>query len=250
MKNEMVIPNNKQTPTTQIVLDREQRSWWNSLTEGQRKTIVSFAIALGISVVAFIAIKYASNKIKDAVSSNAESNSFGESSHATWAKQLKMAFDNDGWWGTDEGAIRRVLLAMPSQEDFEKVQSQYKKIYKGRNLIQDMTDELQTTEYNEMLAILQSKPLKAKDSNGARIYDPHGWATRLYNAMSIYYMGFIPGTDEDAILAVFNEMQTQKEFSDTKEAYQSMYGTSLVTDLDGDLDWSMDWRAIINKKGA
>lgn len=248
MKNERIISKNSQTPTTQIVLDREQQSWWNSLTEGQRKTIVSFSIALGISIVAFIAIKFASNKIRNVIANNVESNSFGESNHATWAKQLKMAFDNDGWWGTDEGAIRRVLLSVPSKEDFTKIQSQYKKLYKGRNLIEDMTDELKTTEYNEMLAILQSKPDKARDATGGRIYDPHGWATRLYNAMSIYYAGFIPGTDEEAITTVFNEIQSQKEFEDTKDAYQSMYGSSLETDLDGDLEWSMDWRAIINGK--
>lgn len=246
----MVISKNSQTPTTQIVLDREQQSWWNSLSDGQRKTIVSFAIALGISVVAFIAIKFASNKIRNAIASNTESNSFGESNHATWAKQLKMAFDNDGWWGTDEASIRRVLLSVPSKEDFTKVQSQYKKLYKGRNLIKDMTGELKTTEYNEMLAILQSKPEKARDAVEGRIYDPHGWATRLYNAMSIYYAGFIPGTDEEAIMAVLNEIKTQKEFEDIKDAYQSMYGSSLETDLDGDLDWSMDWREIINKKDA
>ena len=250
MKNEMIISKNNQTPTTQIVLDRKQQSWWNSLTEGQRKTIVSFSIALGISVVAFIAIKFASNKIRNAIANNTESNSFGESNHATWAKQLKMAFDNDGWWGTDEPAIRRALLAVPSKEDFSKVQTQYRRLYKGRNLIEDMTDELKTTEYNEMLAILQSKPEKARDVKGGRIYDPHGWATRLYNAMSIYYMGFIPGTDEEAIKAVFNEIQTKQEFEDTKDAYQSLYGTSLEADLDGDLDWSMDWRAIINQKDA
>lgn len=246
----MVIAKNRQTPTTQIVLDREQRSWWNSLTDKQRNTIVSFAIALGISVVALIVIKFASHKIRNVIANNAENNSFGESNHATWAKQLKMAFDNDGWWGTDESAIRRVLIAVPSKEDFLKVQSQYRKLYKGRNLIEDMTDELKTTEYNEMLAILRSKPEKAKDAVSGRIYDPHGWATRLYNAMSIYYAGVIPGTDEEAILTVFSEIKTKQEFEDTKEAYQSMYATSLEDDLDGDLDWSMDWRAIINQKEA
>jgi hypothetical protein len=207
-------------------------------------------MVLGISVVGFITIKFASSKIREAVANNAENSSFGESDHTTWAKQLKMAFDNDGWWGTDEKAIRRVLLAIPSKEDFKKVQTQYRKLYKGKNLIVDMTDELQTPEYNEMLAILQAKPEKAKDAVEGRIYDPYGWAKRLYNAMSIYYGGIIPGTDEDAILTAFSEMKTQKEFSDTKEAYQSLYNTSLTEDLDGDLDWSMDWRAIINKKVA
>jgi hypothetical protein len=249
MKNQtniQTIPQNQ--PVTNIVLDKEKQSWWNSLTDKQRQAIVSFAIILGISVVSVIAIKFASNKIRNIVANNAENSSFGEKQHSTWAKQLKMAFDNDGWWGTDENAIRQVLRAIPSQEDFQKVQTAYRKLYKGRNLIEDLTDELKATEFNEMLAILQSKPERARDAKEGAIYDPHAWAKRLYNAMSIYYAGIFPGTDEDAILAVFSEMPSKKAFQDTEQAYQSLYAVSLADDLDGDLDWSMDWRAIINKK--
>lgn len=226
----------------------EQRSWWGSLTQKQRDAIIWTAIALGISILALIAIKFASHKFKTVAASHEQDQSFGEDLHATWAKQCKLAFDNDGWWGTDESALRKVIIAIPSQEDFEKVQQSYKKLYKGRNLVEDMTDELKTTEYNEMLAILSSKPKKAKDATGAPIYNPQAWATRLYNAMSIYYGWIFPGTDEDAILAVFAEMPSKKAFSDTKQAYYVQYGVSLEDDLDGDLDWSMDWRSIIAKK--
>jgi hypothetical protein len=255
MKNETNIPaisQNQMTtpPVTNIVLDKEKKSWWNSLTDKQRQIIVSFSIVLGISVVSVIAIKFASAKVKNIVANNEENSSFGEKEYSTWAKQLKMAFDNDGWWGTDENAVRQVLRAVPSQEDFHKVQASYRKLYKGRNLIEDLTDELKATEFNEMLAILQAKPKKAKDVKEGVIYNPHAWATRLYNAMSIYYAGIFPGTDEDAILAVFSEMNSRQAFEDTKQAYQSLYSVSLEDDLDGDLDWSMDWRAIINKKGA
>lgn len=249
MKNEIMIPNSvPQVPTTQIVLDQQKRTWWNSLTEKQRKVIVSFAITLGISVTALIAIKFVSNKYKNAIAKKEESSSFGDDQYATWAKRLKMAFDNDGWWGTDEVAVRRVLIEIPSQEDFQKVQTSYRKLYKGRNLVEDLTGELKATEYNEMLAILQSKPKRAKDVTGQPIYDPHGWAVRLYNAMSIYYVGFIPGTDEEAIKAVFTEMPSQRAFLETAQVYESMYSAKLEDDLDGDLDWTMDWRAIIKKK--
>lgn len=244
-----MIPQNYQRPTTQIVLDQDKRSWWNSLTEKQRQAIVSFSIILGISVVALIAIKFATSQVREVIKNKEESESFGDDKHATWAKQLKMAFDNDGWWGTDENAVRQVLRAIPSQEDFIKVQASYRKLYKGSNLIEDMTDELKATEYNEMLAILSSKPAKAKDvQKGGAIYDPHGWARRLYNAVSIYYVGFIPGTDEDAIKAVFMEMPSQKAFKETAQVYESLYGETLAGDLDGDLDWTMDWRSIIAKK--
>ena len=249
MKNEtniQTIPQNQ--PVTNIVLEKEKQSWWNSLTEKQRQGIVSFSVVLGISIVSVIAIKFASTKIRNIVANNEENNSFGDKQHSTWAKQLKMAFDNDGWWGTDENAIRQVLRAVPSQEDFQKIQTSYRKLYKGRNLIEDLTDELKATEFNEMLAILQAKPERARDAKEGIIYNPHAWATRLYNAMSIYYAGIFPGTDEDAILSVFSEMNSQKAFNDTKQAYQSLYSTSLEDDLDGDLDWSLNWREIINKK--
>ena len=249
MKNEVMIPQNSQAPTTRIVLDQDKRSWWNSLTEKQRQAIVSFAIILGVSIVALIAIKFATSQVREVIKNKEENTSFGDDKHSTWAKQLKMAFDNDGWWGTDENAVRQVLRAIPSQEDFTKVQSSYRKLYKGSNLIEDMTDELKATEYNEMLAILSSKPAKAKDAKkGGAIYDPHGWARRLYNAVSIYYAGFIPGTDEDAIKAVFMEMPTRKAFIETAQVYESLYGDTLAGDLDGDLEWTMDWRSIIAKK--
>lgn len=247
MKNEVMIQPKQQQPTTQIVLDQEKRSWWNSLTDKQRHAITSLAIVLGISVVAVIAIKFASNQVREAIANKEENNSFGSKDHATWAKQLKNAFDNDGWWGTDEVAVRQVLRAIPSQEDFQKVQTSYRKLYKGANLIEDMTSELKTSEFNEMLAIVQAKPQKAKDA-GSPIYDPHGWAKRLYSALDYAWLGLFWGTDEDAVLAVFSEIPTQKAFNETAQVYANMYGTSLADDLDGDLDWTMDWREKIKKK--
>lgn len=239
---------NQNTPAqTKIVLDNQKQGWWSSLTDGQRQMIVTLAIVLGISVTALIAIKFASNQVRKVVSNKEENQSFGEDKHATWAKQLKMAFDNDGWWGTDEASVRRVIRELPSKEDFKKVQVSYRRLYEGQNLIKDLTDELKATEFNEMLAILQSKPDR-DNGDASPIYDPYAWAKRLYNAMSIYYAGFIPGTDEEAIQAVFSELPSQAAFIDTAQAYQILYGTSLETDLDGDLDWSMDWRAIISKK--
>jgi hypothetical protein len=249
MSNEIILSKqNPQVPDMPIVLDKNQRTWWSSLTEKQRDIIVSFALILGISVVSLITIKFARSKIQNLIANQTENNSFGNDQYATWAKQLKMAFENNGWWGTDEQAIRQVLVEVPSKEGFRKIQVAYRKLYKGKNLIEDMTGELKSTEFNEMLAILQSKPEKTRDAKEGFIYDPNGWAKRLYNAMSIYYMGIFPATDEDAIRAVFREMTNQQAFVETATAYQILYGNKLEEDLDGDLNWTMDWRAILEKK--
>jgi hypothetical protein len=87
------------------------------------------------------------------VANREEKKSFEDGTPATYAKQIKMAFENDGWWGTDTEKLRSTLRDIPSKQVFAKVQESYKKLYNS-NLISDMSDELQTTEYNEMLQII------------------------------------------------------------------------------------------------
>ena len=93
------------------------------------------------------------------VANREEKKSFEDGTPATFAKQIKMAFDNDGWWGTDTEKLRSTLREIPSKQVFLKVQESYKKLYNS-NMITDMSDELQTTEYNEMLQIIAQKPDK------------------------------------------------------------------------------------------
>jgi hypothetical protein len=243
-----VSPSTKAIP---VQLDREKQSWWNSLSEKQRQAITSIAIVMGVSVASIILIKFIHNKYQDIRANQAERGSFvGNNKHDVWGKQLEMAFENDMifGWGTKEELIRKVFIAIPSKEDFKKVQQSYENLTKGEILDTRLAKELRITEYREMQAIIDAKPLKAKDA-GAVIYDPYNWAKRLYNAMSLYYLGIFPATDEDAIKAVFAEMPSKKAFEDTKVAYQAEYQASLEDDLDGDLYWTLDWRAIVQGLG-
>lgn len=214
----------------------ENQSWWSSLPPKQRNLISGFAIALGISLVAAVAIYFGVNTVRKQVAKVEESKSLGASNHATWAKQIKNAFDNDGWWGTDEVLLRNTLREIPSKEDFKKVSVSYKKLFTGRSLVQDMTSELKTTEYNEMLAIISAKPEKASDAKkGIVSYDPHSWAKRINAAVSYAWLGLMWGTDEEAITAVFLEFPTQQAYHDTASVYKDMYGVTLMEDLEGDL---------------
>jgi len=234
--------------TTNIVLDSHQRSWWNSLTDGQRRFVASASIVLGVSLITLIAFYFAQRQVKKIQAEKQQTVSFGKDKHATWAKLFKQAFDNDGWWGTDVPLVRSTMRSIPSKEDFSKVQVSYKKMYKGANLITDLSDELTKEEYQEMLAIKNSKPSAAKGSEGVKIYDPTGWAKRIHAAVSYTWFGFMPGTDEEAIEVVFQEFPTKKAFYETAKVYRKLYATSLVGDLDGDLDYSLDWRALLKKK--
>jgi hypothetical protein len=182
------------------------------------------------------------------VTNREEKKSFEDGTPATYAKQIKMAFDNDGWWGTDTEKLRSTLREIPSKQVFTKVQESYKKLYNS-NMIADMSDELQTTEYNEMLQIIGQKPDKTggKLTSATTSYD--GWAKRLKAASDKSY-GFLPGTDENAIKAVFNEMPNQKAFIMTGVLYNKLYGSNMMTDLKSELEmWEYnDYMKIILSK--
>ncbi|MBL4862073.1 MAG: hypothetical protein JKY09_03530 [Crocinitomicaceae bacterium] len=250
MKKEAAIVPRSQDGQTPIVFQQtKKQSWYSSLTPEQKKLVSSIAIALGISLVAVGAIFFATKFVRNKVSNVEENKSLGQDKHATWAKQIKNAFNNNGWWGTDEVLLRNTLREIPSKEDFKKVQSSYRKLFKGANLVTDMTGELKQTEYDEMLAIINAKPNKARDvKNGVSIYDPHGWAKRIYSALSYNWLGLFWGTDEDAIKAVFIEMPTHKAYWDTKKVYRSKYGTDMKKDMQADMDDLNTYLKIIWRK--
>lgn len=162
--------------------------------------------------------------------------SLEEGTTATYAKQIKMAFDNDGYWGTNLAELRRVLIEIPSKELVQKTATSYYKLYK-RNMFKDMESELKSSEYNEMLGIVAAKPDKA---GGKTALNYEAWAKRLKAAFDKTY-GFMPGTDEEAINAVFLEIPTQQDFIEVGKAYNRKYGGNLLTDLKGELEiWEID----------
>jgi hypothetical protein len=163
---------------------------------------------------------------------------YQEGSTATLAKQIKMAFDNDGWFGTNTEALRNTMRRIPSREVFRQTMNSYQKLYNS-SLLRDMESELQLSEYNEMLAIISAKPEKYNASSVTQQLTSvqyQGWAARLKAAFDKSY-GFIPGTDEAAIKAVFNEIPTQAAFVQVGVAYKGLYGRDLITDLKGELEF-------------
>lgn len=201
--------------------------------------------AIGLAVLGggvYFGRKLILNKVAD----KEENQSFENGSSATIAKQIKMAFENDGWFGTNTTALRNVLRQINSKDEFAKVQKSYQKLYNS-NLLKDMSDELQSTEYNEMLQIVAGKPPKNGQVPTANSYD--AWAKRLKAAFDKSY-GFFPGTDADAVIAVFNEMPTQNSFIQTAVSYKKLYGTSMLADMKADAEFGQysDWMKIIVEK--
>ena len=163
-----------------------------------------------------------------------------------------MAFEKDNYfgWGTDESAIRELIRKIPSKDEFKKVINSYQKLY-ARSLMLDLKEEMTTTEYSEMLAIVAGKP-DSITKNGVPIIGTQqyiSWAKRLKAAFNITYW-FVPGTDELAIKAVFMEIPTQADFQRVAQAYQKEYGNDLISDLKSELEfWEhSSMMDIINKK--
>lgn len=195
---------------------------------------------LGIIVVGG-AIIIGRKAIQKAQRNNEQSKTLEDGSAPTFAKQIKMAFDNDGWWGTNKEALRTAIQGIQSKSDFRKVMSSYQKLYNS-SLLGDMQQELKSSEYNELLAIVAAKPDSynpdAVPTINVQQYE--SWAKRLKAAFDITY-GFIPGTDEPAIKAVFLEMHSQQDFARTALVYKSLYGNELLSDLKNELEfWEYD----------
>ncbi len=200
--------------------------------------------ALGL-VVAGGTILLVSKVIKTSVANKEEKRSLDTNSASSYAKQIKLAFENDGWWGTDEEALRAVLRRIPTKSFFKEIAASYKKLY-GDPITKDMQDELSSGEYEEMMMIISSKPEKPGDSV---VVNHLAWAKRLHAAVNITY-GIFPGTDEDAIKAVFLEIPTKADFSKVMAVYEKEYAVSLLADIKEDLS-SADLNAmlqIISKK--
>lgn len=192
------------------------------------------------------------NIVRDTRSTSEQKKTYEDGNAASFAQQLRMAFENDNYfeWGTDEEGIRDIIRKVPSKEFFKQIINSYQKLY-ARSLMGDLKNELTSSEYNEMLAIIAGKPDKITGSYKPILtYQQYvAWAKRLKAAFDITYW-FVTGTDEPAIKAVFMEIPTQADFQKVVAAYLKEYGNDLMSDLKSELEfWEWDvMMDIINKK--
>lgn len=120
------------------------------------KTVVIYStLGLGSATGLFFLARHFYKRTRANVS---QKHSLEEGDPATFAKQIKMAFDNDNYlgWGTNEKVVMQVFNELPSKSMYTKVQKEYSRLY-GRSLNADLEDELSSDEYNELIRILNAK---------------------------------------------------------------------------------------------
>jgi len=197
-----------------------------SKDEFSLKEKIGYTLLTGLAVGA--CIHFGSKFLKDKKEEKSDSKSFEDGSAATVAKQIKMTFENDGMPGTDVKKLRFLMTKLKSKDDLDKITKEYQNQFQSL-LFQDMKKELQSTEYDEMLQIKEGKPQKVGQAvPGPVLYK--AWAKRLKSGFDKMY-GFIPGTDEDCIRTVFNEIPSQRAFINVGVAYYKEYKRMLMDDL-------------------
>lgn len=117
--------------------------------------VIYSAVGLGTASGLFFLGRHFLNKVR---SNQSQKSSLEEGDPATFAKQLKMAFDNDNYtgWGTNEEMVFKVFNDIPSKSMYGKVQKEYGRMY-GKSLNADLEEELSSEEYNELIRILNAK---------------------------------------------------------------------------------------------
>lgn len=208
-------------PATQYIPLSHQDNGW-------KQTVLY--VALGAVVVG--GVGYLGYKVyRNFVSGREDAKALDTDGVSLVAKRIKMAFDNDGYWGTDEIALREILRNVKSQEEWVAIGTSYRRHY-GEELMAHMEDELTSTELAEMTAIINSKPNEGGATDPTRQYE--NWAKRINAAVNVSY-GWLPGTDENAIKAVFTEIPTQSAFVKVGTEYARLYSENMTDDLKGDL---------------
>ncbi|GAA4275948.1 hypothetical protein [Aquimarina mytili] len=117
--------------------------------------VTTVLLTAGLGLGAFFGVRALIGKFKR---NNRERLALQEGNPASFATQLKMAFENDNafGWGTDEEMVYRILEQVPSASLMRKVLRAYKDLYKN-NLSADLKSELSTQEYAIALEIINSK---------------------------------------------------------------------------------------------
>jgi len=120
------------------------------------KTLVIYStLGIGTATGMFYLGRHFYRKV---LTNQSQKKSLDEGDPATYATQLKMAFDNDNYfgWGTNTKEVNRVFEQIPSKTMYGKVQKEYFRMY-NKNLNADLENELSSDEYNAIIRLLNTK---------------------------------------------------------------------------------------------
>lgn len=143
--------------------ERNREDYYPQEKQGSSQKAKDFSLYIGFGVLGLAttvgAVLLVRHFVKKGSQKTTEVKTTQTGHPANFAKLLQMAFQNDNaaGWGTDEELVYKVFNTLPSQAFYKEVQNEYDKMTGGRSLNADLSEELDSEEYNKVLGILQSK---------------------------------------------------------------------------------------------
>lgn len=139
-----------------IAYQAARQAWQHRPQVSVSSQFTAALLATGVAAGGFLGIRAVVNNFKQGLR---ERQALTEGNPAAFATQLKMAFENDSWWGwgTDEERVFITLEQIPDRRTMNRVANAYRDLY-GRNLSADLSDELDSADYAAALEIINSKP--------------------------------------------------------------------------------------------
>lgn len=224
---------------------KKEKKW---LTEADRKVIkvaVYTISGLALAGTGYWAVrKYITSRSRK----RSQKEAFKEGTMESYANRIIMAFENDGWWGTNVSALRSVLKEVPSKDAFAKVIVEYKKQTEGKEFFADLKSELTASELLEMMNIIAAKPQKTGTKKGFDWTSATAMARRLKASFDYTIVG-MSATDKGALKAALEEIPSIYAFAMVKVMYKKLYGHEVEEDLDAELGiWDFSWKDIVYTK--
>ena len=116
-----------------------------------KTTLIAYSVAFSVTVGGGLGLYYFGRaRVRSLRSRKFQGEALEPGAAGHYAKRLKMAFDNDGWWGTDEEAVYRVMREIPTRSDYREVQRAYRRMYHN-SLNADLQSELDSCLNNDEL---------------------------------------------------------------------------------------------------
>lgn len=124
--------------------------------ENLEKYAIGTAIFCGLGFGAYLLVN---KQVQKAKITQIDQTSLDDGSAGNLARKLKMAFQNDNYfgWGTNVPAVYDAFKQLKSKSQFSQVKAAYQTLFKS-SLDADLQDELSSSEWNKVQAIYASKP--------------------------------------------------------------------------------------------
>ncbi|MGZ4038060.1 MAG: hypothetical protein ACXVPQ_09560 [Bacteroidia bacterium] len=222
------------------------KSEW--LTEGDKRFLKYAAFTGGTLIVLTIAGAIIKHKLKIRKAGNAENLAMVDGTAQSYAKRFQMALDH--WFHADTQQVRQVFQDIPYQDLYKAIETEYDNLTKKKvgALGRDLTEKLYGTEYNEMQAILNSKPVKKGQKAVFDWPTAHAYAHRIRAAFDNTTLGFST-PDITALQSALRDIPTLYAYAMVRVAYKMDYKVELEDDLNSRLIiYDFSWKHIVYNK--